>query len=298
MRIYYFLLLISLLFYSWKALALPPESSHDLATKDLISGHEWQGINFSGYIDTSYNYLLRKNVFISDVDDRLYDIEPNGFTLQQATFFIARQPEQGFGALVNPLIGRDANKTAFYGWDTIRDTSRPKTIELGVGYVPHPAFDMSAQIYSGGERLIIRTATGPIGRRNFIDVIAALHMTDKLTIAGNYDYGMQTKAALPFNQIGTAKWQGIAGYLYYRFSDQYRATLRAEIFSDTDGYMTGVNQSWQEATLTLAYKPIPSLVLKAETRHDFSNVNPFVSTSGRRPRNNQQSYALEGLYLL
>ena len=74
-------------------------------------------VKFSGYLDTSYNYLLRKNTFTSGIDDRLYDLEQNGFTLQQAAFTLAKQPTQGWGALLNVVAGRDANELAAYGWD-------------------------------------------------------------------------------------------------------------------------------------------------------------------------------------
>lgn len=339
-------------------------------------------VKFSGYLDTSYNYLLRKNTFTSGIDDRLYDLEQNGFTLQQAAFTLAKQPTQGWGALLNVVAGRDANELAAYGWDpyfgsqtlaldipqlylqyaissltilagkfitlagteqydpignpnfshsildgfaqpsthmgvrgiylannklkliaginngwnSIRDTSRQKTVELGVDYTFNPQFSLTAQVYSGIERLILRTAVGPTGRRNLIDIVATLKATEKLTLVANYDYGMQTKAALPIGIPGKAVWQGIAAYANYHWVDQWHTSLRGEIFADQDGYQTGVRQNWRELTATLAYLPIKHVELRAETRHDFSNVNSFVDTSGTGISPNQQSYALEGIY--
>jgi len=65
--------------------------------------------HFSGYIDSSDNYLLRSNHFTSSVHDRDLDLEPNGFTLQQIAFTLAKLPKQGFGGLLNIIAGRDAN---------------------------------------------------------------------------------------------------------------------------------------------------------------------------------------------
>ena len=94
---------------------------------------------------------------------------------------------------------------------------------------------------------------------------------------------------------GRAVWQGIAGYANYKFNDCWRISLRGEIFDDENGYRTGVRQNWREATLTVGYAPIKALEFRAETRHDFSNVNSFLSASGGSTRNYQQSYALEGV---
>ena len=182
------------------------------------------------------------------------------------------------------------------GWNSIRDTSRQKTVELGVDYTFNPQFSLTAQVYSGIERLILRTAVGPTGRRNLIDIVATLKATEKLTLVANYDYGMQTKAALPIGIPGKAVWQGIAAYANYHWVDQWHTSLRGEIFADQDGYQTGVRQNWRELTATLAYLPIKHVELRAETRHDFSNVNSFVDTSGTGISPNQQSYALEGIY--
>src|SRR3990167_8127032 len=78
----------------------------------LIKPNTLKGFTFSGYVDGSYNYLLRSNRFVSGVDDREYDLEPNGFTLQQAAITIAREPSHGLGGLFNVIAGRDANVIA------------------------------------------------------------------------------------------------------------------------------------------------------------------------------------------
>ncbi|MFI4957081.1 MAG: outer membrane beta-barrel protein [Gammaproteobacteria bacterium] len=338
--------------------------------------------NFSGYVDTSYNYLLRDNKFTSGTFDRVYDINPNGFTLQQASMTLAYQPKEGLGGLVNPVIGRDTYIFSPYGWnpdygsqwfgfdipqayiqyaigsftviggelltlasaeslmptkdtnfsrsilwgyatptttlgfrgtyvinekvtliaglddgwDTIRDFNRRKTVELSIVYTPHPIVAIALTGYTGGQRAEDRTSSGPESARTLIDLVTTVNATDKLTFILNYDYGIQSKALLPNDNIAEAVWQGIAGYSNYKFDDNWRISFRGEIFSDRNGYRTGVEQSWKELTLTLGYSPIKNIEFRGETRHDFSNVDSFVNADGIGVNNNQQSFALEGVF--
>lgn len=339
-------------------------------------------LKISGFIDGSYNYLVRSNHFTSGTQDRVFDLTENGFTLQQASITVAYQPKQGFGGIISPVIGRDPYTFAPYGWnpnygsqwlgfaipqsyfqyacgtltlmvgsflelagqeglfpindtnfsrsilygyaepftvfgfranyafndnfnvyvglnngwDSIRDYSRRKTIELSGTYTPNKIFSLAATVYSGGQRATDRTATGPESIRSLFDIIATINATDKLTFVTNYDYGNQTLATLPAGNVAEAVWHGIAGYINYQFDDQWQTSFRGEVFSDRNGYRTGVAQSWKEVSFTVAYSPCKHITLRAETRHDFSNVSSFVNRNGTGTNNNQQSYALEGFY--
>lgn len=182
------------------------------------------------------------------------------------------------------------------GWDSIRDTSRQKTIELGASYTFNTLFTLAAYGYTGQQRIADRTSNGPTGQRTLFDFIATLHVTEKLSFVANYDGAMQTKAALPNGEIAKAVWQGIAGYVNYSFNDKWCTSVRGEIFNDQDGYRTGVPQNWREATITIGYKPVKSIDVRAEIRRDFSNQNCIIAKNGMSVSNNQQSYALEGVY--
>jgi hypothetical protein len=339
--------------------------------------------NTTGYIDGSYNYLYRSNRFTSGVYNRVNDLEPNGFTLQQAAVTFAKQPADGFGALLNFILGRDANNLAPYGmnpsigiqnigfavsqaflqykntayttfggllnslagaenynpttdtnfsrsildgfaqpgtflglresyvlddkinlfaginngWDTIEDTSRRMTMELGVITQLSPQFTLSLQGYNGQQRAMNGATVGPTGIRNGVDLIAIYDASQKLSYMINYDYVIQNRANLPGNNLGRAIWDGIAGYVNYKFTEHWQTSLRAELFSDPQGYATGVPQTWKEATITLGYTPLPHLILRAETRRDFSNVNSFIAKNGHKTANNQQSFGCEALYI-
>ncbi|TAK72055.1 MAG: hypothetical protein EPO11_10510, partial [Gammaproteobacteria bacterium] len=273
------------------------------------------GVNVSAYIDGSYNHLSRSDLFVSGVQDRVFDIEQNGPTFQQADLILAKQPSAGLGGLTDILIGRDSNLFAPYGWatitnsqqiagtvlqaylqyaigsftfiagkfsswagaeyaypaqdmnysrailygyaepgtfigargtyafsdklsfiaglnngwDNVRDYSRRKTIELAVLYTPSPKYSFVLDGYSGGERYVPRVSTGPMGIRNLIDFVANYNVTDKLTLAANYDHDTQTKALNSYGNIGSVTWQGLAAYIGYKFNDTWRGALRGEI---------------------------------------------------------------------
>lgn len=334
------------------------------------------------YVDGSYNYLQNSNRFISDTYDRVFDIDENGLSLQQAGFTLAYQPKQGLGALFNPVAGRDAlifapygwnpnlgskdvgiaipqafvqyatgaltimmgnfvelagvesltsqsdtnfsrsilygyaepftvmglratyvanDKLSLYGginngWDNIRDTSRHKTVELGVTYTVNPKIALAAYGYTGQQRAAEHTSSGPEGQRTLIDLIVTYNLTEALTIIANYDYAIQSEALLPKDELSRAVWQGLALYVNYKFNDKWRTSLRSEIFDDAEGCRTGVAQNWYEATLTIGYAPIKDCEIRAETRHDFSNQNAFRDKNGVGVSNNQQSFAMEVVY--
>lgn len=183
------------------------------------------------------------------------------------------------------------------GWDTIEDTTRRATIEVGTLYTLNSKFSFSLQGYNGQQRATDGVTSGPTGIRTGIDFIATYNPTDKLTYAVNYDYGIQNRADLASARLGTAIWQGAAGYINYKWTERWQSSLRGEIFSDHNGFRTGVQQTWKEATITLAYFPIKKLTVHLETRRDFSNVNAFLDKNGQGRGNNLQSFGLEMLYV-
>ena len=92
-----------------------------------------------------------------------------------------------------------------------------------------------------------------------------------------------------------AKWNGLAGYVNFKLNDAWRVAMRAEAFDDKDGFRTGVDQKWKEATLTLAHTPTKNVELRAEVRADKSNVSSFDQNNGP-DKKKQTSAALEAIY--
>lgn len=193
------------------------------------------------------------------------------------------------------------------GWDSIRDFSRDKTLELGAAYVFNPYFTLALAGYNGEQRIVDRTSTGPTGSRTLVDVVATVTPNDKLTFIANYDYAWQTQAALADGTVGRALWNGIAGYINYSANDWWRYSLRGEVFNDSQGFRTGVAQVWRELTFTIGYIPprIKNMEIRGEVRRDLSNVASFAisngscafwTANGPCARDYQQSVALEVFY--
>lgn len=187
------------------------------------------------------------------------------------------------------------------GWDDLKDTNTKKTVEAGVSVTPVKAFSVAAQYYGGVEQISnLPTPSAEAGTRHLLDVVATYNPIDPLTLVLNYDYGSQKNAPLLNGAgttvgTGTAKWSGLAGYVNYKFTDQWGVTVRGEVFDDKDGYRTGLAQKWKEATATVAYMPTKHVVIRAEARTDHSDQASFVYPDGSA-RTSQHSYALEAIY--
>jgi len=174
------------------------------------------------------------------------------------------------------------------GWDVLKDSaSEPrKTLELGLLTTPIKALSIAASAYVGKEQ------GAAVGTRTLFDVVATYTATDALSFVLNYDYASQEDAVT----VGTkAEWSGVAGYVNFKFSDQWRVALRAETFDDKHGYRTGVVQTWDEATLTLAYMPTANVELRGEVRADKSDQKSFVQADGTT-EDSQSSVGLQALY--
>ena len=177
------------------------------------------------------------------------------------------------------------------GWDAFKDTNGDKTLELAAMLAPSKSFTLMVTGYSGKEQLANYPKSIEKGTRNLIDVVATFVATDALTFIVNYDYGTQDG-----NGAGKAKWQGVAGYANYQFSDQWRLSLRAEYFDDKDGYRTGIVQKWKEATATIAYLPTKNIEFRGEIRTDRSDQFAFLKADRSTPTKVERSVGLEALY--
>lgn len=338
---------------------------------------------FTGYIDGSYNYLANSNLFTSSYYDRSYDVNENGFTLQQAAATLAYQPSLGFGALTNVVLGHDAEFIAPYGmntevtgeqvlnfalvqtyiqyatptaaiqvgellslagaeqvdytknvnfsrsilyqyaqpgthiglrgkkdlserwnlifginngWDTIHNALHMNTIELGLSCIVSEWVSWTIDGYFSNDYMTDDATGGPRSLRSVIDAYSTINFNHNWSMILNYDYGDQRTALLPDATFGRAVWQGLAVNLNYIVNDKWVSSVRGEVFSDGDGYRTGVRQTWDELTFTVGYFLFKQFELRAETRHDFSNVHSFLQKTGTGTANYQQSYALEGLF--
>lgn len=184
------------------------------------------------------------------------------------------------------------------GWDVVSESEQTaaadgsiadgKTLELGVSATPVKAVSLAAAFYSGAES----SGANETGKRNVLDLVATFNVSDALSFTLNYDMASQNKV---FPGGAKAKWNGLAGYVNFKLNDAWRVAVRAEAFDDKDGFRTGVDQKWQEATLTLAHTPTKNVELRAEVRADKSNVSSFDQNNGP-DKKKQTSAALEAIY--
>jgi hypothetical protein len=185
------------------------------------------------------------------------------------------------------------------GWDQLKDQNTGKTVELGVGVTPMKGLTLSVYGYSGKELVLGPGNGGPDATRSLIAFVGSWAATDALTFVLSYDAGKQKDAILAdesFRPIGDAKWTGIAGYVNYAFTDQWRLSVRAEQFDDKDGWRTGIVQKWKEVTATVGYSPSKSMELRFEARRDTSDKDVFSKSDGRSVAGNQSSVAVQALY--
>lgn len=173
------------------------------------------------------------------------------------------------------------------GWSTIEQIANLKTGEFGVEYNIPDVVDLMVDGYVGIHNKSAVRRFSPTSNVYLFDMFGTWYLSPIYNLAMNYDYGVQN---------GRGTWNTLALYFNYNVTDQWQTSVRGEIYEDSEGVTTGVKQNWRELTLTLAYKITKQLMLRAETRHDFSNVNAFVDNDGISAVNNQQSYALEAYY--
>ena len=179
------------------------------------------------------------------------------------------------------------------GWNYTKVDYGSKTGELGISLTPNKLFALTAQIYVGKD---------PVygAQRTLIDTVATFNATSALSFVVSYDWGRQeTTPAMPAGLTG-GNWEGLAGYVNYQLSSQWRVSVRAEYLDDKDGttLVTGARQNLKEGTVTLGYDPVASFELRLEGRYDTSSEATFLKsvTPTALFSDNQTEVAVQGVY--
>src|SRR5262249_6463353 len=110
--------------------------------------------------------------------------------------------------------------------------------------------------------------------RHMFDLIGAYTASPKWAFIVNGDYWHQSDFLLsPDGPAVDGKVYGIAGYARRTLNKKQALSLRAEILNDPEGAAgTGAPQTVWETTLTFEHRVNKYAILKAEYRHDSSNV--------------------------
>jgi len=88
---------------------------------------EASGISVSGHLDAGYTHADRNVEAPAGFSTRVFDSQNNSFVLRQLGLTVAKQPKEGFGALVNITAGRDAEVINSVG-------APPSQVDLTQGY--------------------------------------------------------------------------------------------------------------------------------------------------------------------
>jgi len=152
---------------------------------------EASGISVSGYIDASYT-RADKNLeggTLGGVSTRVFDSQNNSFGLHQFGLTVAKQPKEGFGGLVNLILGNDAQVIHSF------PENNPPSAGAG-GVVPvngTSMFDMT-QAYA-------QYATGPLTL--IAGKFVTLHSTEVIASTGNANISRSILfGAVPFTHTG------------------------------------------------------------------------------------------------
>lgn len=189
------------------------------------------------------------------------------------------------------------------------DTNNSKSVEGLISF--RPIEDVGFHIYGIAGRESSNRAKS--GQRVLVGGYVTYQATEQLGFVVEGYYVNQAHASA-YSTSGNARWDGAAGYVIYDFTDQWGLRMRGEIFEDAggdqaclgtpgsggnanvcfDGMGVGPQTMW-ETTLTVQYKPIPSLITRLEWRYDKSNRNALVD--GTHAVNNQQTLAVDVIFL-
>jgi hypothetical protein len=168
------------------------------------------------------------------------------------------------------------------GWNNIVDNNSKKSFGLTANYALSSSTSITVNVLDGNEQ----PDTLSFGTKGVYDILVTHQPTDNVTLGLNFDYGDERLAN------GLATWKGAALYGKYTISPKSAIALRAELFSDPNGYATGIAQDLHEVTATYEYKFTDQLLVRAELRHDWSNQTVFDKKSTLNAEKHQDTIVL------
>jgi hypothetical protein len=74
--------------------------------------------DFQGYVDTSYSHLSEGGLFTSGAPNRVFDYEPDSFSINQVALYANINAKEKYGAYINLTAGNDAGVMKSYGSTT------------------------------------------------------------------------------------------------------------------------------------------------------------------------------------
>ncbi len=190
------------------------------------------------------------------------------------------------------------------------DKNTAKSVEGLISYKPTEQLGLNVYGIVGKESANTRSGAG---KRVLVGGYVTFQATDQLGfVVEGYYANQENGSAISSGQ--NARWDGVAGYAIYDFTDQWGLRFRGEVWEDAGGDQSclgtagsggnsnvctvsaPIAQTLWENTVTLQYKPTPSLITRLEFRYDKSNQNVFLDGKNNST-NNQQTLAVEAIFL-
>jgi len=175
------------------------------------------------------------------------------------------------------------------GWNVTYDNNDQPSYGLTFGWTPSDKVSLNANYLGGPER-----NGNNRDRRDLLDLQLTWSLSSSLQSAVNVDLGRDANAVARGHD---ATWGGAALYLRKNVGERFSPTLRAEYYSDPQGFTTGVAQRVIGVTLTGDTRfggktSFVKLLLRPELRYDRSDAPFFTDRDRFRHRQDQWTAAL------
>ncbi len=161
------------------------------------------------------------------------------------------------------------------GWQTIGDVNRSKSLGTRLAWDTETV-SLAVNTWYGAEI----PGNGSDYRR-LLDLVALVRPAPGWAFAGESYAGRQERPS-----GADDRWSAFALWGRWEATERWTISARAERMQDASGTITGLAQTWDEATLTVALRPHPDLVVKLEGRRDRSDAAVF--TDHATPSRDQQ----------
>lgn len=184
------------------------------------------------------------------------------------------------------------------GWNITSTSYGPKTGELGVAFAP------ASKLFSLAINAYLGKVEAYDANKALIDFVGTCNVTSQLSLVLNFDWDQQQQGLIDTSgALRNASWHAAALYVNYAINDAWRLSLRGEYLDDRDGFVTGAEQTLNDATLTVGYSPVKSFELRAEFRYDKSGSSTpsFYKTrtafnAGVPDSDSLSGFALQAVY--
>ena len=226
------------------------------------------GFDLTGYIDAGYTGLSGRGAFNTTPSgpavtiggpDRVFDYRRNSLQLHQLALTLANQPKEGFGGLVNLVLGRDADVIAAYK----TGPSRGDGCNLATGQASAEGCRKTGYDFT---QAFVQYATGPVTFVLGKYVTLAGAEVINSTADSNYSRSILFGYAIPFTHTG----------------------LRVNYaVSDTLTLIGGVNNGWDDLKDTnsaktgefgVSFAPVKEFILAAQVYSGRERVGGLINT--------------------